>query len=162
MFKRFRQNNKQSRPWSDCSLRSSLIWVCTVCSDLSVPILQVISVSLFIHKHPLTSGVSNICLTCRIFVICHVYLVNVPSGRASFLTKAVVKFGRRFFLFPVEILCWRHSKKNCGAWNTSGSGLPSNKKYLHLKKNCSVWNTSSGNNTETVINWTVGQGYLAI
>ena len=30
---------KQSRPWSDCSFWSSLTWVCTVCSDLSVPIL---------------------------------------------------------------------------------------------------------------------------
>ena len=32
-------NSKQCRPRSDCSMRSSLIWVCTVCSDLSVPIL---------------------------------------------------------------------------------------------------------------------------
>ena len=29
-----------------CSLRSSLIWVCTVCSDLSVPIFQIITVLL--------------------------------------------------------------------------------------------------------------------
>ena len=29
-----RRNGKQCRPWSDCS---SLIWVCTVCSCLSVP-----------------------------------------------------------------------------------------------------------------------------
>ena len=43
-FKRCRQNNRQSRHWSDCSLRSSLIWVCTVCSDLSVPIFQIITV----------------------------------------------------------------------------------------------------------------------
>ena len=56
--------------------------------------------------------------------ICHVYLVKVPSGRASFLTNAVVKLGSRFFLFPVDILCWRQSKKNWGAWNTRGSGLP--------------------------------------
>ena len=34
--KRCRGNCKQCRPWSDCSSRSSLIWVCTVCSDLSV------------------------------------------------------------------------------------------------------------------------------
>ena len=40
VFKRCRQNNKQRRPWSDCSMRSSLIWVCTVCSDLSVPIFK--------------------------------------------------------------------------------------------------------------------------
>ena len=44
MFKRCKQNNKQRRPWSDCSLRSSLIWVCTVCSDLSVPIFKIITV----------------------------------------------------------------------------------------------------------------------
>ena len=60
----------------------------------------------------LTSGVSKICLTCSMLTICHVYLVKVPSGRASFLTKAVVKLGSRFFLLPVEILCWRQSKKN--------------------------------------------------
>ena len=34
--KRCRGNCKQWRPWSDCSSRSSLIWVCTVCPDLSV------------------------------------------------------------------------------------------------------------------------------
>ena len=28
------QNRKQRRPWSDCFLRSSLIWVCTVCLGL--------------------------------------------------------------------------------------------------------------------------------
>ena len=28
------QNRKQRRPWSDCYLRSSLIWVCTVCLGL--------------------------------------------------------------------------------------------------------------------------------
>ena len=27
-------NSKQGRPWSDCFLRSSLIWVCTVCLGL--------------------------------------------------------------------------------------------------------------------------------
>ena len=32
--KRCRQNGKQCRPWSDCSSRSSLIWVYTVCSGL--------------------------------------------------------------------------------------------------------------------------------
>ena len=46
-FKRCRQNNKQSRHWSDCSLRSSLIWVCTVCTSLSVPIFQIITVARF-------------------------------------------------------------------------------------------------------------------
>ena len=30
---------KYCRPWSDCSFRCSLIWVCTVCSFLSVTII---------------------------------------------------------------------------------------------------------------------------
>ena len=34
--KRCRRNSKQCRPWSECSSRSSLIWVYTVCPDLSV------------------------------------------------------------------------------------------------------------------------------
>ena len=34
--KRCKWNSKQWRPRSDCSSRSSLIWVCTVCPDLSV------------------------------------------------------------------------------------------------------------------------------
>ena len=36
-------NSKQWRPWSDCSSRSSLIWVCTVCPDLSVQKLRIIT-----------------------------------------------------------------------------------------------------------------------
>ena len=36
----------QCRPWSDCSSRSSLIWVCTVCPDLSVRKLRKITVGL--------------------------------------------------------------------------------------------------------------------
>ena len=60
------------------------------------------------------------------FVICQVYLVNEPRGKASFLTKPVVKFGNLFFLVPAEIRCCRHSKNNCGAWNTRGSGVPEN------------------------------------
>ena len=36
-------NSKQWRPWSDCSSRSSLIWVCTVCPDISVRKLRVIT-----------------------------------------------------------------------------------------------------------------------
>ena len=52
MFKRCRQNNKQRRPWSDCSMRSSLIWFCTVCSDLSVPIFKIISVCSLIPALP--------------------------------------------------------------------------------------------------------------
>ena len=38
-------NSNQWRPWSDCSWRrSSLIWVCTVCPDLSIRKLRVITV----------------------------------------------------------------------------------------------------------------------
>ena len=37
-------NSKQCRPWSDCSSRSSLIRACTVCPDLSVLKLRVITV----------------------------------------------------------------------------------------------------------------------
>ena len=36
---------KQCRPRSDCSSRSSLIWVCTVCPDLSVRTLRNITVN---------------------------------------------------------------------------------------------------------------------
>ena len=35
-FKRCRHSGKQCRPWSDCTSRSSLIWIYTVCSDLPV------------------------------------------------------------------------------------------------------------------------------
>ena len=34
LFKRCRWNGKQCRPRSDCSSRSSLIWLCTVCQSL--------------------------------------------------------------------------------------------------------------------------------
>ena len=71
-----------------------------------------------------TSDVSKIILTWKRLVMCHVYLVNIPKGKASFLTNPVVKFGSLFFLLPVEIRCWRHSKNTCGAWKTKGSGLP--------------------------------------
>ena len=82
-----------------------------------------------IQEHPvskptLTSAVSKICFTCSMFVMFHVYFVNIPSGKASRRTNPVVELGRRFFLFPADILCWRQSKNPCGAWNTSGSGLP--------------------------------------
>ena len=38
--KRCSRNCKQCRPWSDSSSRSSQIWVCTVCPDLSVQKLR--------------------------------------------------------------------------------------------------------------------------
>ena len=42
--KRCSRKCKQCRPWSDCSSWSSLIWVCTVCPDLSVRKLRIITV----------------------------------------------------------------------------------------------------------------------
>ena len=71
-----------------------------------------------------TSGVSKICLTCKISVMRHVYLVNKPRGIASLLEKATVEFGKRFFLKLDEILCWRQSKNTWGAWKTRGPGVP--------------------------------------
>ena len=43
--KKCSRNCKQCRPWSDFSFRSSLIWVCTVCPDLSVQKLRIIRVT---------------------------------------------------------------------------------------------------------------------
>ena len=40
-------NGKQHRSWSDCFFRSSLILVCTVCWDLSVPIHRIFTVGKF-------------------------------------------------------------------------------------------------------------------
>ena len=48
-FLRCRGNCKQCRPWSDCSSRSSLIWVCSVCPDLSVWKLRNITVLSYIY-----------------------------------------------------------------------------------------------------------------
>ena len=49
--KRCRRNSKQCRPLSDCSLRISLIWVYTVCPDLSVRKLWFIMVySIYSHN----------------------------------------------------------------------------------------------------------------
>ena len=41
LSKRCKLNSKQWRPLSDCSFRSSLIWVCTVPQDLSVGKLRI-------------------------------------------------------------------------------------------------------------------------
>ena len=43
--KKSKRNGKQWRAWSDSSSRSSLIWVSTVCLDLSVRKLRIITVS---------------------------------------------------------------------------------------------------------------------
>ena len=45
--KRCRLNCKRWRPWSHCSLRSSLLKVYTVCPDLSVQIFRIIAVCTF-------------------------------------------------------------------------------------------------------------------
>ena len=51
--KRSWRNCEQCRPWSDCSSRSSLIWVCTVWLDLSVGKLRIITVVfLFSQQKP--------------------------------------------------------------------------------------------------------------
>ena len=44
LSKRCRWNGKQCRPWSDCSSRSSLIWVYTVCQGFFVRKLRIITV----------------------------------------------------------------------------------------------------------------------
>ena len=54
--KRCRGNCKQCRPWSHCSSRSSLIWVCTVCPDLSVRKLRIILVK---RRSVFSSGIHN-------------------------------------------------------------------------------------------------------
>ena len=46
-----RQNGKQCRPWSGCSSRSSLIWVYTVCPELSVQKFMTITVLWKIDFH---------------------------------------------------------------------------------------------------------------
>ena len=51
-----RWNGRQCRPWSDCSSRSSLIWVCTVCQDLSVWKLRTITVHMTLVLWPLLSN----------------------------------------------------------------------------------------------------------
>ena len=52
-----RWNSKQCRPWSDCSSRSSLIWVCTVCLDISVWKLRIIT--LHHKKRPFWACLNN-------------------------------------------------------------------------------------------------------
>ena len=44
--RRSRCNGIECRTWSDSSFWSSLIWVCTVCSDLLVPIFRILLVVL--------------------------------------------------------------------------------------------------------------------
>ena len=51
-------NGKQCRAWSDCSLRSSLIWVYTVFSELSIQILRMITVKQNESPHDKTNNVA--------------------------------------------------------------------------------------------------------
>ena len=61
--KRCRRNGKQCRPWSDCSSRSSLIWVCTVCPGISVRKLRIITVYLIRKGQPqLNSHWLKVCI----------------------------------------------------------------------------------------------------
>ena len=90
-----RWNSKQCRPWSDCSHGSSLIWVCTVCSELSVPIIRICLVMLMIcscvySKHiwemPFGQSVPIIRICMVMLMICscmyskHMRDVPWPSG----------------------------------------------------------------------------------
>ena len=66
--KRCRRNSKQYRPRSDCSSRSSLIWVYIVCPGLSVPKLRIITV--------LPGGWTDIvCLGCLHLHLCHSFVL---------------------------------------------------------------------------------------
>ena len=77
--KRCRGNCKQCRPWSDCSSRGSLIWVCTVCPGLSVWKRRKITVTTFRkassifffqeNKHPLNTYMSHI-VRKSVYAIC--------------------------------------------------------------------------------------------
>ena len=50
LSQRCKWNSKHWRPWSDCSSRSSLLWVCNVCTDWSVRKFRIITVGyLTIH-----------------------------------------------------------------------------------------------------------------
>ena len=60
-IKRCSQNCKQCRPWSDCSSRSCLIWVCTVCPDLSVRKLRNITVTYPYFFLPSTVNKYEVC-----------------------------------------------------------------------------------------------------
>ena len=70
-------NSKQWRPWSNCFSRRTLIWVCTVCLDLSVQKLRVITVnfanvcvqSLWLHFYRKSTIFLNRSLICFIHII---------------------------------------------------------------------------------------------
>ena len=64
--KRCSRNCKQCRPWSECSSRSSLIWVCTVCPDLSVRKLRNITVLVVINSC-MKWKENNLCLSWILF-----------------------------------------------------------------------------------------------
>ena len=46
-------SGKQCKPWSDCSSRNCLIWLCTVCPGLSVRKLRIITVQKNVLGHPI-------------------------------------------------------------------------------------------------------------
>ena len=76
--KRCRRNGKQCRPWSDCSSRSSLIWVCTVCPDLyfycfAFQLRKILHVSRAMRK----------------CVLCHMRTTKAPPG--SLINAFVVR-----------------------------------------------------------------------
>ena len=64
--KRYRQHSKQCRPWSDCSSRSSLIWVYTLCPDLSVQKLRIKEMYWKSHNHKSVAWQKqNCCASCE-------------------------------------------------------------------------------------------------
>ena len=106
--KRCNRNCQQCRPWSDCSSRSSLIWVCTVCPDLSVWKLRNITV----NGIPFMKN-----MTCITYV-----QVYETSQRKIF----PLQFPEQIWI--TEVLQWGTTSladfKNGGPWATMLNGIP--------------------------------------
>ena len=73
---------------ADCSSRSSLIWVCTVCPDLSVRKLRIITVSITLSSKQTTKArrLQQTAQTCRLIcTFVHVWLIlfseKVPQNK---------------------------------------------------------------------------------
>ena len=75
--KRCRRNGKQCRPWSVCSFRSSLIWVCTVCLGISVQKLRIITVFSprrgTATNHEYRLGYATICYTHQLSININIF-----------------------------------------------------------------------------------------
>ena len=88
-------NGKQCWPWSDCSFKSSLILVRTVCSDLSVPILRIFM-----------AWLRKLCLQSRAQAPCFKWLINNP-----FLPPAINNFHpiTKHFIIAYSPKFWSYS-----------------------------------------------------